>query len=359
MEGLEIQNIHKRFEDTSVLEGISFLQAGGEILAILGPSGSGKTTLLEIIAGLIQPDSGDCLWDEVSLLNVPTHERGFGLMFQEYVLFPHKDVGENVAFGLKMAGDDKNAIKDRVNAVLDLVGLPGYNNRDVNTLSGGEQQRVALARSLAPAPRLVMLDEPLGALDRSIRERLVGELRTILKNAKQTAIYVTHDQEEAFSIADRVVILGNGKIAQIGTAREIYYQPKSPYVAEFLGMTNFLDGFARSSERGSEIETKLGKWFVRDNHQGKGQVLLRPDSIHLSSSAISGGSHITGKLISSIFSGSTHHIQILVDDQKLKFTLSDPENDLPEPDEPITIWFSPDETVHFYLDPDIDPDPQN
>lgn len=359
MEGLEIQNIHKRFEDTSVLEGISFLQARGEILAILGPSGSGKTTLLEIIAGLVQPDSGDCLWDGASLLNIPTHERGFGLMFQEYVLFPHKDVEENVAFGLKMAGDNKKAINNRVNAVLDLVGLPGFNNRDVSTLSGGEQQRVALARSLAPAPRLVMLDEPLGALDRSIRERLVGELRAILKNAKQTAIYVTHDQEEAFSIADRVVILGNGKTAQIGTAREIYFQPKSPYVAKFLGMTNFLDGFARISKRGSEIETKLGKWVVSNNYQGKGQVLLRPDSIHLSSSAISGGSHITGKLISSIFSGSTHHIQVLVDGQKLKFTLSNSENDLPELNEPITIWFSPDEIMHFYPDSDIDPDSSN
>jgi iron(III) transport system ATP-binding protein len=166
--------------------------------------------------------------------------------------------------------------------------------------------------------------------------------------SKQTALYVTHDQEEAFSIADRIVILGNGKTAQIGTAREIYYHPESPYVAKFLGMTNFLNGFARISERGSEIETKLGKWFVSTDYQGKGQVLLRPDSIHLSSSVISGGSHITGKLISSIFSGSTYHIQILVDDQELKFSLSNPVKDLPDIDELITIWFSPDETVHFY-----------
>jgi ABC-type Fe3+/spermidine/putrescine transport system ATPase subunit len=348
MEGLEILNIHKSFENTSVLAGISFRQAKGEILAILGPSGSGKTTLLEVIAGLVQPESGDCLWDGISLLDIPTHERGFGLMFQEYVLFPHKDVGDNVAFGLKMAGEEKDTLNKRVNDVLDLVGLPGYNDRDVSTLSGGEQQRVALARSLAPAPRLVMLDEPLGALDRAIRERLVGELRTILKNANQTALYVTHDQEEAFSIADRIIILGNGKTAQIGTAREIYFRPKTPYVAKFLGMTNFLNCIVRRSGKGSEIETTLGKWLINDQIQGGGQVLLRPDKIHLDPAAVPGGSQFTGELISNIFSGSNHNIQVLIDGLVFKFTLSNPGNKIPEIGEPITIWFSPDEAFHFY-----------
>ena len=348
MEGLEILNIQKSFEENPILEDITFQQAKGEILAILGPSGSGKTTLLEIIAGLVQPDRGDCLWDGISQLQIPTHERDFGLMFQEYVLFPHKDVEENVAFGLKMAGEAKKAITNRVDNVLELVGLPGYNNRDVNTLSGGEQQRVALARSLAPAPRLLMLDEPLGALDRSIRERLVGDLRIILKKAKQTALYVTHDQEEAFNIADQIVILGEGKIAQIGTARDIYYQPKSPYVAQFLGMSNFLDGTAHLKKGGAEIETKLGRWFLSESYQGKGQVLLRPDKADLDSSRASGGSHITGKLISSIFSGSTHHIQVLIDDQEYKFSLTNTGKDLPDIDQPITIWFRPDESVHFY-----------
>ena len=356
MEGLEIQNIHKSFENTTVLEGISFQQGKGEILAVLGPSGSGKTTLLEIIAGLVQPDIGDCLWDGKSLLNVPTHQRGFGLMFQEYVLFPHKDVGDNVAFGLKMAKEEQNTINTRVNSVLDLVGLPGYNNRDVSTLSGGEQQRVALARSLAPAPRLVMLDEPLGALDRSIRERLVGELRTILKKANQTAIYVTHDQEEAFSIADRIIILGNGRTAQIGTAREIYFQPETPYVAKFLGMTNFLDGIARNSGEGSEIETDLGNWHIGKQFQGEGQVLLRPDRIYLDPASVPGASQFTGEMISNIFSGSTHNIQVLVNDMELKFTLSNPRNNIPDPGEPITIWFSADEIVHFYPGKTKDPE---
>ncbi len=244
MGGLEIRNIKRSFEEIEVLQGISFQQAKGEILALLGPSGSGKTTLLEIIAGLAKPDQGDILWDGESLLGTPPHLRNFGLMFQEYVLFPHKNIAENVAFGLKMAGTAREITLNRVIEVLKLVGLEGFEDRDPSTLSGGEQQRIALARSLAPEPRLVMLDEPLGALDRSIRERLVEELREILKSASQTALYVTHDQEEAFRIADRVVILGEGKTAQIGTPREIYHHPNSPYIARFLGMNNLLEGDA-------------------------------------------------------------------------------------------------------------------
>ncbi len=350
MEGLQILNIKKSFEDHPILEGISFQLARGEILALLGPSGSGKTTLLEIIAGLVAPDQGDCLWDGNSLLEIPTHERDFGLMFQEYVLFPHKNVEENVAFGLKMAGEAKKTSKDRVIKVLELVGLAGFNNRDVSTLSGGEQQRVALARSLAPAPRLLMLDEPLGALDRSIRERLVGDLRNILKKSNQTALYVTHDQEEAFSIADRIVILGNGKIAQIGTAKAIYDHPETTFVAQFLGMTNFLDAVAHPTKGGAVIETSLGKWFIHKNYQGKGQALLRPEKVELDAARVSGGSQITGKLISSIFSGSTHHIQVQVADQTYKFSLTNPGTDLPDIGESINLWFFPEDSVHFFPD---------
>ena len=345
---MEIREIWKSFRNASVLEGISFSQPKGEILGILGPSGSGKTTLLEIIAGLISPDKGDCLWNGVSLLDTPTHQRKFGLMFQEYVLFPHKNVGENIAFGLKMSGMVKTEKTRRVEQVLDLVGLPGFQERDISTLSGGEQQRVALARSLAPEPRLVMLDEPLGALDRTIRERLVGELREILKNASQTALYVTHDQEEAFSIADRIVILGDQKIAQVGTAREIYFHPKSPYVAKFLGMTNLLDGTARPVENGSEINTKLGTWIIKRTFQGPGVVLIRPDMIHLNENEGQNESRITGKLISSIFSGVSHQIRIQVEDVYLRFNLASQDIGIPSPGESITFGFEPEEAIHFF-----------
>lgn len=351
MEGLEIQDIHKRFEDLLVLEGISFTLARGEILAVLGPSGSGKTTLLEIIAGLVEPDRGDIRWNGESLLEVPTHQRSFGLMFQEYVLFPHKNVSQNVAFGLRMAGEDRSQIRDRVQEVLELVGLSGYGDRDVSTLSGGEQQRVALARSLAPEPRLVMLDEPLGALDRAIRDRLINELREILKAACQTVLYVTHDQEEAFSIADRIVILGSGRIAQIGTAREIYYQPASPYVAGFLGMNNFLPATARRVAAGSEIETPLGTWQVQTVYQGPGLALLRPDHFSLKPAHPQQTARLQGTLLGSGFSGSSQQIRIGIDDQELRFFPISADEELPAIGDRLEIWFSPDEALHFYPHP--------
>jgi ABC-type Fe3+/spermidine/putrescine transport system ATPase subunit len=350
MDGLEIKNIKKTFEENIVLTGISFQVSKGEIVAILGPSGSGKTTLLEVIAGLVEPDHGDVLWNGISLLDIPTHLRNFGLMFQEYVLFPHKNVGDNIAFGLKMAGDDKQDIILRVNEVLELVGLPGYDKRDVTTLSGGEQQRVALARSLAPEPRMVMLDEPLGALDRTIREKLVTELRDILKKAQQTALYVTHDQEEAFSIADRVVILGEGTTAQIGTAQEIYYHPNSLYIAKFLGMDNTFHGIANLSDSGSEIITDLGSWQTSKAYQGPGMVLLRPDKCDLKVKGSEGEANLRGHLTSSTFSGSSFQILVQIKDYNFKFNLSNIDGDLPEIGEEVTIWFYPDLALHFYPD---------
>jgi ABC-type Fe3+/spermidine/putrescine transport system ATPase subunit len=350
MEGLEIRNVHKKFGDLAVLQGISFHQKKGEILALLGPSGSGKTTLLDIIAGLIEPDQGDCAWDGKSLRGIPPHQRGFGLMFQEYVLFPHKNVFENIAFGLRMADQEPVTISSRVADVLTLVGLPEYEKRDISTLSGGEQQRVALARSMAPEPRLVMLDEPLGSLDRTIRERLIGELREILKTAAQTALYITHDQEEAFTIADRVVILGEGKTAQIGTPEEIYYQPNSPYVAQFLGMTNLLKASAEPAEEGSLLNTDLGSWTVKKNYQGDGQVLIRPDQVVLTEAEIPGAAVISGKLINRRFSGHTSHVKVQIQDHLLRFILSNQQEDLPPEGQPIQLSFYPDETLQFYLE---------
>jgi len=350
MAGLEIRDIQKNFDGQPVLNGVTFQQNPGEILALLGPSGSGKTTLLEIIAGLIEPDGGDCFWDSQSLQGIPPHQRSFGLMFQEYVLFPHKNVHDNVAFGLKMAGESPRISETRVREILRLVGLEGFGNRDVDTLSGGEQQRVALARSLAPEPKLVMLDEPLGALDRTIRERLAGDLRTILKEACQTALYVTHDQEEAFQVSDRVVILGGGKAAQIGTPQEIYFHPSSPYVAKFLGMDNFLKGEATKNSAGALIKTSLGEWQTNKDWQGPGSVLIRPDKLHFSDQPGSEDTCLEGIVQNSRFSGSSLQIELVVNQTRIELTTTEPEIALPEIGEKRMVCFNPDQAIHFFAD---------
>jgi ABC-type Fe3+/spermidine/putrescine transport system ATPase subunit len=280
-EGLVIRDVHKSFGDTPALAGISFEVCHGEIVAVLGPSGCGKSTLLALIAGLEKPDLGDILWDGQSLSGIPPHRRGFGLMFQDYALFPHRDVYHNIAFGLQMARQPQAQIRQRVAEVLELVGLPGFAHRDVNTLSGGESQRVALARSLAPNPRLLMLDEPLASLDRSLRERLVLDLHRILRTCRQTAVYVTHDQEEAFAIADRVVVMSEGKVEQVGAPQEIYHRPASLFVARFLGMSNLVPGEVFVKRGETFLQTTIGVFPVRTNLRGKVTALFRPDSVQL------------------------------------------------------------------------------
>ena len=255
---LEVSHVSKSYPGLPVLEEASFSVAAGEIVCLLGPSGCGKTTLLRIIAGLEVPDTGQVIFDGRDLADVPVHQRNFGFMFQDYALFPHKDVSANVAFGPRMQGLLPAEIASRVAEGLALVGLDGYDGRRVIELSGGEQQRVALARSLAARPRLLLLDEPLGALDRALREQLMNDLRAILKRLGLTAVYVTHDQEEAFAIADRVLIMRarpesgqGGWIEQDDRPDRVYRYPATPYVARFLGFQNLVEGqgVGRSRQR--------------------------------------------------------------------------------------------------------------
>jgi ABC-type Fe3+/spermidine/putrescine transport system ATPase subunit len=226
---LELRNVAVELGGKPILNGVSLSLGRGEIVAILGPSGSGKSTLLRAIAGLVPLQGGEILWDGVDIASVDVHRRGFGLMFQGYALFPHLDVAGNVGFG--MAKDDREA---SVPAALSRVGLGGFEERRIDELSGGEKQRVALARTLAPDPELVMLDEPLGALDRSLRDRLVSETRQLLEEREVTAIVVTHDRDEAAAMSDRLAIMREGSIVQIGILQEILAAPADDWVRDFV-----------------------------------------------------------------------------------------------------------------------------
>ena len=232
---IEVKDLQKSFGALDVLRGVTFDVEKGEVLVVLGPSGSGKSTLLRAIAGLEPLTHGRILWDGEDLAGVPAHKRRFGLMFQDYALFPHKDVAGNVAFGLRMQGRASDEVRARVTEVLALVDLTGFEHRSVTTLSGGEQQRVALARALAPEPRLLMLDEPLGALDRTLRERLTTDLERLLHAIGMTSIYVTHDHAEAREIGDRLAVMRAGKIEQMGTPDEVVAHPANDFVAAFVG----------------------------------------------------------------------------------------------------------------------------
>jgi ABC-type Fe3+/spermidine/putrescine transport system ATPase subunit len=285
---LEIRDVEKSFDDLEVLRGVSFTVAAGEIVVLLGPSGCGKTTLLRIIAGLEKQYKGDIIWQGREIREVPVHRRGFGMVFQDFALFPHKSVDANIEFGLKMQSWQAADRRERVNQMLDLVGLRGYGNRQVYDLSGGEKQRIALARSLAPSPRMLLLDEPLSSLDRALRERLMVDLRQILKQAGEitghpdgiSSIYVTHDQEEAFSLADRIIVMGKGRVEQIGNPVQLYSRPRNSYVAHFLGMGNQFTAELVSVEppiartplgdlRISTSELEISKRFI---------LLIRPEA---------------------------------------------------------------------------------
>ncbi len=254
---LDLVDIQKSYQGAPLLNGISFSVRESEIICLLGASGSGKSTLLRIIAGLELPDSGQVLWAGENLAMIPTHRRNFGLMFQDYALFPFLNVAENVAFGLKMENLPQADIDKRVDAILNQVDMQGFMNRRVTELSGGEQQRVALARVLAPRPRLLMFDEPLGALDRSLREDMLAELRRILRISRVPVIYVTHDQEEAFALADHILLLNEGQIHCAGSPEELWRAPGSAWAARFLGLGNILSGKYQTD---GSIQTSMGSF---------------------------------------------------------------------------------------------------
>ncbi len=331
---LQVHQLSKSFANNPALDDVSFSLDEGQILCLLGPSGCGKTTLLRLIAGLETSDTGSIYFENRNISGVPPHRRDFGLMFQEFALFPHKTVGQNVAFGLRMK--QVTTIEARVREMLALVGLADFEDRDVNSLSGGERQRVALARSLAPRPRLLMLDEPLGALDRALRERLMFEIRQILKKVGLTTIYVTHDQAEAFAVADRVIVMNRGHIEQDAPPEQLYHQPLTPFVAQFLGFTNLLEATCLNHDK---IETPLGVWPVMTRNCPPGAkvtVLIRPEAASLTPHA---GISIEGELTAILFRGRFYQITVLASGQFLTFEMGPTE--LPPVGGKVRLWLNP------------------
>ncbi|WP_256842935.1 ABC transporter ATP-binding protein [Ornithinimicrobium cryptoxanthini] len=248
---LTLHDVGVRFGAKVAVADVSLELPEGEVLAVLGPSGCGKSTLLRAIAGLEVLDTGAVSVDGRDLVGVPTHRRGFALMFQDGQLFRHLDVAGNLGYPLRLRGASRDATAQRVEELLETVGLPGYGSRSVTTLSGGEQQRVALARALAAQPRLLLLDEPLSALDRALRERLAGDLRGILTSTGTTALLVTHDHDEAFTLADQMAVMFDGRIVQQGPTQQVWAHPKDRQVAEFIGFGTFLEGAAADVLRGA------------------------------------------------------------------------------------------------------------
>jgi ABC-type Fe3+/spermidine/putrescine transport system ATPase subunit len=260
---LELRDIFKTYDNKPLLRGISLSLSQGETICLLGASGSGKSTILRMIAGLESPESGHILFNDIDLAQTPPHLRDFGLVFQDYGLFPHLDIFNNVAFGLKMKNMPAEKIRARVTEMLALVNLQGFEKRKVTDLSGGEQQRVALARALAPQPRLLMFDEPLGALDKSLKDDLLNQLRSILHHTKIPAVYVTHDQDEAFTIADRILLLHDGEIIRDGTPDEVWKSPGSVHAARMLGKENIIEGTVTA---GKKVKTEFGSFPLTCKH---------------------------------------------------------------------------------------------
>jgi len=287
MSWVEVDRVSKHYGAVRALDDVSLAFADGEFFGLLGPSGSGKTTLLRAIAGFVEPDSGDIRFDGRPMRDVAVHRREIGMVFQNYALFPHMSVFDNIAFGLSVRHLAAAEVKARVTEMLGLVRLAGFEERRPRQLSGGQQQRVALARALVTRPRVLLLDEPLGALDKRLRQQMQIELRQIQREVGITTIFVTHDQEEALTLSDRIAIFNEGRVVQVGAPHAVYERPSSAFAASFLGDANFFAG--RVSAQGGRIETDSGRCIATlDALPPAGAritVAVRPEKMTLQSSA--------------------------------------------------------------------------
>ncbi len=332
---IRLEHISKSFDGEKVLDDINLYIRDKEFVTLLGPSGCGKTTTLRIIGGFETPDTGDVFFDDARINDVPPYKRHVNTVFQRYALFPHLNVFENVAFGLRVSGVKEKEIVERVEEMLSFVNLKGFEKRDVTKLSGGQQQRVAIARALINKPRVLLLDEPLAALDLKLRMDMQNELKSLHEKTGITFIYVTHDQEEALSMSDTIVVMANGKIQQIGTPEDIYNEPKNAFVADFIGESNILDGVMIADYKAKfagHVFECLDKGFAPNE---KVDVVVRPEDVDIV--PVEKGM-LRGTVTSLTFKGV--HWEIIVDIQGFKWMIQ------------TTDYCAPDSEIGLYIEPD-------
>ncbi|HZO79371.1 MAG TPA: ABC transporter ATP-binding protein [Solirubrobacteraceae bacterium] len=311
---VKLESLCKSFDDVTAVDHISVEIEAGEFFSLLGPSGCGKTTTLRMVAGFEPPTSGQILLDGVDVGSWPPHRRQVNTVFQSYALFPFLTVGENVAFGMKYKSVPKSEVNTRVGEALELVQLSGYEKRRPNQLSGGQQQRVALARALVLRPSVLLLDEPLGALDAKLRRTLQVELGALQEQVGITFLYVTHDQEEALTMSDRLAVMNHGRIAQLGPPEEVYNEPADAYVADFLGVSNLMDAQVEPGGSGKECcRLRLGEFIVEAeagqlDATGSVKVAIRPERIHLHAYEDGGSNRVPGMVERLVFLGSTTQV---------------------------------------------------
>ncbi|MFR3962741.1 spermidine/putrescine ABC transporter ATP-binding protein [Eubacterium ventriosum] len=318
---IELKNISKNFEDQQVLKGIDLNIYENEFLTLLGPSGCGKTTLLRIIGGFEEPSNGQLIFDGKDISKVPPYKREVNTVFQKYALFPFLNVADNIAFGLNLKKMDKDVIEKKVRRMLELVGLKGFEKRDVTLLSGGQQQRVAIARALVNEPKVLLLDEPLGALDAKLRKDMQTELKKIQKEVGITFVFVTHDQEEALSMSDTIVVLNDGVIQQIGTPMDIYNEPQNRFVAEFIGESNIIEGnmIKDCLVNFDGIDWECVDKGFKDNEDI--EVVLRPEDMDVVEPE---AGKVSGTIISKVFMGV--HYEYLVETKNRNYKVHTTEN---------------------------------
>jgi len=336
---INLKNICVSFDDEQILKNICLDVEDKKFLTLLGPSGCGKTTTLRIIAGFLQPDSGDVIFDGKRINGVPAHKRQVNTIFQRYALFTHLNVFENIAFGLRLRKKSDSEIKKSVSEMLELVGLKGFEEREINSLSGGQQQRVAIARALVVNPKVLLLDEPLGALDLKLRKDMQKELKSIQREMGITFIYVTHDQEEALSMSDKIVVMNEGLIQQTGTPLDIYNEPKNAFVADFIGESNIVDGIMRkdfSVDFSSHNFTCVDSGFKTNEPV---DVVIRPEDVDVVSPD---KGMLTGTVTSITFKGVFY--EVIVDIDGFKWMIQT--TDSPRVGENIGLYIEPD-AIHI------------